>query len=241
MKYSIHIGINYTKTPIALMGCVNDCIDMFYLVDQHIKGYESFIIEEANATKEHILLMIGLICDKAKKEDFILITNSSHGTMVQDRDGDEPIDEAMVPYDYMDNLILDDELAEVFSRTQASILLISDSCHSETMHRAHHQPLGTYRQARSVRLDTTPTAKKKKYKRNPRVACMSGCSATGSSYDAIIDGRANGAYTRTLISTYKKGMSIAQWHASLKGKLPSAIYQQTPTLTGSYAVRKIVL
>ena len=53
---------------------------------------------------------------RGKGGDVLVFTNSSHGTYVADTTGDEEkYDEAICPYDCADNLIVDDDLRELFA------------------------------------------------------------------------------------------------------------------------------
>ena len=73
-----------------------------------------------------------------KKGDVLVFTNSSHGTYVADRNGDETrYDEAMCPYDMKKNLIVDDELRQRFANVPDGVRLtvISDSCFSGSVTR----------------------------------------------------------------------------------------------------------
>ena len=68
----------------------------------------------------------------------LVFTNSSHGTYVADRDGDETrYDEAMCPWDMKKNLIIDDELRQRFANIPDGVRLtvISDSCFSGSVTR----------------------------------------------------------------------------------------------------------
>ena len=64
---------------------------------------------------------------------------------------------------------------------------------------------------------------------------ISGCSDSEYSYDAEFDGRPNGAMTAYAIQVIKQNPDVTyrQFHAGLRGFLPSNDYPQSPQLEGS--------
>jgi metacaspase-1 len=112
-KKALCVGINdYPYDGSDLNGCVNDA-----------KAWADLLIS-------HYDFAPG---------DVLVFTNSSHGAYVADTNGDEErYDEAMCPYDCADNLLVDDELRELFANLPKNVQLtvISDSCHSSTVTRA---------------------------------------------------------------------------------------------------------
>ena len=86
--------------------------------------------------------MVGSIKDLlagAQAGDVLVFTNSSHGSYVPDRSGDEPkYDEIICPYDIMQSVLTDDELRGLFADLPdgVSLTVISDSCFSGTVTRA---------------------------------------------------------------------------------------------------------
>src|SRR5262245_63262917 len=94
---------------------------------------------DAQATKKRVLAEVDRLLAGAKKGDVLVFTNSSHGTYVADTNGDEErYDEAMCPYDCADNLLIVDELRELFANMPKDVrqAVISDSCYSGTVTRA---------------------------------------------------------------------------------------------------------
>src|SRR4029450_8203533 len=135
-KRALCVGINnYPGTENDLNGCVNDAkawaamlIDHFGFDPQNIT-----MLLDSQATKNRVLAASDKLLAGAKKGDVLVFTNSSHGTYVADRDGDETrYDEAMCPWDMKKNLIIDDELRQRFANIPDGVRLtvISDSCFS---------------------------------------------------------------------------------------------------------------
>src|SRR4029079_14232604 len=95
-------------------------------------------ITDAKATKRNVVAALKDLLAQSAKGDVLVFTNSSHGTYVADTDGDESLyDEAICPYDCETDLIVDDELRELFSGISKGVRMtvISDSCHSGSVTR----------------------------------------------------------------------------------------------------------
>jgi hypothetical protein len=66
---------------------------------------------------------------------------------------------------------------------------------------------------------------------------ITGCTDSEYSYDAVINGRPNGAMTAMALSVIKQNPNVTyrEFHASLRKLLPSSDYPQSPQLEGSDA------
>jgi hypothetical protein len=101
-------------------------------------GEVRLLLDDA-ATKNGILRGVGKLLAGAEKGDVLVLTMSGHGTYVADTSGDEErYDEALCPWDMKANLIVDDELRELFANLPAGcrLTVVSDSCFSGTLTRA---------------------------------------------------------------------------------------------------------
>lgn len=140
-KRALCVGINdYGHANQNLKGCVNDAKAWRKLLTDHYDFPAANVkhLIDGQATKAAILAGLDTLLKGAKSGDVLVFTNSSHGTYRADQDGDEGrYDEALCPYDCEDNLILDDELRELFANMPKGVRLtvISDSCHSGTVTR----------------------------------------------------------------------------------------------------------
>jgi hypothetical protein len=141
-KKAFCVGINdYPYDGSDLNGCVNDTQAWALLLTDHFDftNPDITMITNAEATKARIRDGIKSLLAGAQSGDVLVFTNSSHGTYLADTTGDEPsYDEAICPYDVADNLLVDDELREMFAdlRTGVRLTVISDSCYSGTVTRA---------------------------------------------------------------------------------------------------------
>jgi len=142
--HALLIGINnyYDDHINDLSCCINDVLGIkSALIDHGWMESEITLLTDDTSNpapnKDNIIIELKNIVSNAGEDDFILISYSGHGTYIEDRDGDEidGYDEAIVPinYDYNtgDNIILDDELRDIFlnCKTNKGIFIL-DSCYS---------------------------------------------------------------------------------------------------------------
>lgn len=258
-KRALCVGINdYPYDGSDLNGCVNDARGWAELLSGHFDFATSDVtlLTDAQATKRTMMEELKKLVTGAKKGDVIVFTNSSHGTYVAEKGGDERMyDEALCPYDTNDNVIVDDELRELFTNVKDGVRLtvISDSCHSGTVTRAavdENLPGAHTPDDRRVRF-LSPALRGKRVLDNPWKArprnkekypesgmkdvLLSGCTDKEYSYDALIGGTYHGAmtyYALQVIRDAKYRLSYAQLHARVSYLLDDAGYPQHPQLEG---------
>ncbi|MEY4352964.1 MAG: hypothetical protein RLZZ609_1205 [Cyanobacteriota bacterium] len=138
-KTALCIGINdYPGTGSDLRGCVNDAND--WATTLTARGFTVSKLLDSQATKAALVAAFDQLISSAKSGDTVAITFSGHGTLAPDTSGDEidGYDEALCPYDiHQGNVLLDDEIHELFGKRPSGVrlILISDSCHSGTVTR----------------------------------------------------------------------------------------------------------
>lgn len=255
-RKAVCIGINdYPGTNADLAGCVNDAKDWAKTLKG--RGYAVETIFDREATREAMLKVMRYTLTNANAGDRVVFTYSGHGTWVPDENGDEKDyrDEALCPHDIRTaGPILDDELFDVFTDRErgVKVVLISDSCHSGTLARfaaAEGDGVGTVRflapehflsgkaLRRAERAERAPVRGVARYS----ALVVAGCQDVEYSYDAQFSGRPNGAFTyfacRALDGLPEKA-TYADWIRSIRGKLPSAAYPQTPRLDATRAQRR---
>lgn len=259
-KFALCVGINdYPGSGNDLAGCVNDANDVKDLLESH--GYQVHVLLDSDATSTEIKKALEASILKAHYGDTFVFHYSGHGTWVPDENGDEADgrDEALCPHDVFDvGPITDDELSAIFSERSRGVKLIfiGDSCHSGTVSRfapnlsrqsvrrvkfmppevwSKNPPLAprTLKQPISARLiSRLPAAR---ILARSAALLLAGCADTEYSYDAVFDGRPNGAFTRVAIDTLKTleaGGTYRKWYAAIRKRLPSIDYPQTPSLYG---------
>lgn len=258
-KRAFCVGINdYPYDGSDLNGCVNDAKAWAGLLVDHY-GFASAdvtLVTDAEATKARMIAGIKALLAGADAGDVLVFTNSSHGTYVADTSGDEPkYDEALCPYDCADNLIVDDELRELFADLPKGVHLtvISDSCYSGTVTRVALSELVPGLKTpddRRVRF-LSPALRGEPVLENPWKAMpkskiaypeskmkellVSGCSDKEYSYDALIDGVYHGAMTYFAIKAItlaKHPLTFQQLQARLLFELDNAGYPQHPQVEG---------
>jgi metacaspase-1 len=243
MKYSLHIGINYEGTKFALNGCLNDAADL----EAKFKklGYNTFRLLESEATKLGIIQTIETIKKLLKKGDTFFLSFSGHGTQIDDLANEETdgMDEAICPYDCRTNLITDDELRAML-KTPANVIFFADCCHSGTLNKAFGSEIDIFARPRSVPFSEIGF-RGKLFKPSKKVSntflCISGCVEASVSYDAMIDGRYNGALTANALSVFTEGVSVENWYKAIKTKLPNKRYPQIPQLIGKFSIKTVTL
>jgi metacaspase-1 len=236
MKKAICVGINnYPGTANDLQGCVNDANDWAALLQTY--GFETSIILDSQATRQNVKAALTNLVTSAGEGDVVVLTYSGHGTQVMDMSGDESdnLDEAIYVYD---GSIVDDDLRTIINqiKAKATLVVISDSCFSGTVTRLIPQNA----RPRFIRTQDIPAGKTaRKHFLLPESSMpevlISGCSDTEYSYDADINGRANGAMSALAIQVIKQNpkATYGEFYTSLRALLPSSEYPQTPQLEGS--------
>lgn len=263
-KKALCVGINdYPSVGNDLRGCINDARGWAGLLTAHydFPAADVKLLLDSQATKANMLAGLKALLAGAKPGDVLVFTNSSHGTYVADTSGDEPAyDEAICPYDCADNLIIDDELRELFVGSlpkNVHLTVISDSCFSGTVTREVLSPAALAepyeRRARLLepyligRLQLADISKalfkgKDKYPQSKmKEILLSGCSDKQVSYDAVIAGDYHGAMSYFALKTIAEAnyrISYQLLRTRLLAALKGAGYDQTPQIEGSAANKR---
>ena len=259
-KRALCVGINrYPRPEMALRGCVNDARAWAAL----LRGHYDFastnvrVITDARATKAGMLRALGDLLVGCRRGDVLVFTNSSHGTYVADRDGDEQLyDEAIVPFDGDDGLIVDDELRTLVADVPAGVRLtvISDSCHSGSLTRDPFLDTPDHRRKRyvdpialgrrgitDVRRRAVPRRTTTYPESSMRELLLTGCRADQYAYDARFGRRHQGAMTHhalAVIAAAGHRLTYAQLHRQLVPALRDSGYDQEPQLEGRPAFKR---
>lgn len=228
MNKALLIAINdYKGTENDLRGCINDQNNMI----KFLTGYELTILKDSQCTVKNVIAKTEEIIASLKIGDKFIIHDSSHGTQIPDRNGDEAdgYDEAIYLYD---GVLVDDKFNELLNKIPVGVevLILLDCCFSGTATR------NTKSKSKFIKLfDVEPhVSKRKSIIKNPEMnwVVISGCSENQTSADAFINGRFEGAFTHYLLETWKKGMTIKEVFKALRNKLPNSRYTQIPTIEG---------
>ena len=262
------VGINdYPIEGNDLNGCVNDAHAWADTLASKFQFARSDIVmlTDSAATKRNIIDGIKKLLAGAKKGDVLVFTNSSHGTYVADKDGDEELyDEAICPYDIDKNLIIDDELRGLFHDVPKGVhaAVISDSCFSGTVLRAavdENLPglqtpddrrvrfLNPALLGKSVLVNPFKAASKRRQKfpeSSMTAILLTGAADNEYSYDALIDGQYHGAMTYAAIRAINESLqplTYQQLHTRTRNIVARSGYPQHPQLEGRREDKRALL
>jgi len=146
VRRAVMIGINYVGHDSGVLsGCHNDVLNMKkYIMDVHGFEEENIVVLmddgiHASPTKENMIQAYEQIVADSEDGDAVFLHFSGHGTKLRDDSGDEDdgYDEALVPLDYQEaGLLQDDDLFDILINQLADgvyMLSLMDCCHSGTM------------------------------------------------------------------------------------------------------------
>jgi hypothetical protein len=145
-KKALIVGINrFTRAHLALRGCINDTLQVAHLL-QTFYGFQDDdirFLRDKDATQARIHEGLRWLLSEYAGDgsDVRVFHFSSHGTQVDDQDGDEweQLDQVIVPHDHdWEHPFRDDDLREHFGQVPENVhfTFIADCCHSGTMQRA---------------------------------------------------------------------------------------------------------
>jgi len=140
-------GLNYKNTNHELNGCINDTLLMKNCLEKYLEIDQNEILlltddTDIKPTKNNIINSINQSIEEVNngKYDTLWVHYSGHGTYIKDTNNDEnkendgniAKDEALYTLD--DDIIIDDELNEIFSKLNSNkkLICIFDCCHSGT-------------------------------------------------------------------------------------------------------------
>lgn len=138
---SLHIGVNrvdparYGGWDGALSGCENDARTMTSIAQA--EGFRTSQLFTANATSANVLAEIAEAARMLTTGGIFLLTYAGHGGQRPNTGADPEEDQQDETWVLYDRQLLDDELELAFTTFApgVSIVLLSDSCHSGTVHR----------------------------------------------------------------------------------------------------------
>jgi len=138
-KWALLIGISNYEYINDLEYAADDALLMKVLLVRRAAFPEDHVtfLWGDQATKAGIEQAFARLSDIVKEDDLVIIYYAGHGTVIEDKDGDEGdgLDEALVPYDYHPGdeagLIVDDLFGWWVNRLRSRrVVVIVDSCYS---------------------------------------------------------------------------------------------------------------
>jgi metacaspase-1 len=262
-RKALCVGINdYPYAGNDLNGCVNDAKAWAEMLTKNFKfaSADVQLLLDKQATKKNTLDALKKLLAGAKAGDHLVFTNSSHGSYIADKNGDEEkYDEIVCPYDIDDNEIVDDDFRQLFANLPkgVSLTVILDNCFSGTATRAAVSDILPGMRTpddRRVRflspalrglpvLENPWKAKPKSQVKYPQSkmneVLLSGCSDKEYSYDAYFNGIYHGAMTFYALQAIRLA-NFQLTYAQLEQRIRNLIedYPQHPQLEGKSANKK---
>jgi hypothetical protein len=230
MKSALLIGLNYSRTPYQLNGCINDVTNMTSLLLSNgysLNNVTTLIDSDPKRmpTKQRILQELKKIVSSRSSELFIFY--SGHGSRVKDINKDEQdgMDSVIVPCDFKTNgFIIDDELLSIIKNITCKCTLLFDSCNSGTV---CDLPFSyTYVKNNLFSL----TRNKFINIENPNIYMMSGCKDTQYSEEVYQNKKYGGAFTNAFLKNYTSSKTMINLYADICKLLPS---RQQPIFSSS--------
>lgn len=234
-RSALCIGINYRGTSAELRGCIADANNIATLLRSSYGYTDITMLTDDTATKptkQNILRAVQALIDSPTEVK--TLSYSGHGSNLIDRGREEKDgrDETWVSLDFLN--IVDDELFSILSRLKSNhrLYIVSDSCHSGTVFDLPYC------------MDTkTLLRENTKQLVCPNIYCISGCLDTQYSYDAIINGKASGAMTWSLltsINSLKTSATPLSLLRTIQTNLDSRRFPQNPLFSSSRPIQQNV-
>ena len=140
-KEALLVGIDHYQNGDRLPGIKRDIHQMKILLES--RGFHVKVLFNQNATLSNVTNALNSYRNLSSNDSFFFY-DSSHGTQVEDKNGDERdgLDEAFVLYDANNNLsnehglLIDDHLDNMLSAISAKKVMVTDACHSGTMYKS---------------------------------------------------------------------------------------------------------
>jgi hypothetical protein len=232
---SLLIGINYTRTPTQLYGCINDAHHLqSYLTTKYNFNATNVCVLTDNTivkpTRQSILKKYKDLLMNAKSGDKLFLTYSGHGSYRTDVNKDEKDgkDELLITIDQQ--AISDDELKFILNEhlpEGVTLFILFDCCHSGTLmdlkynYLSGNDPLND-----QVEINESTSETKS------NVFLISGCFDSQTSADTFIDNKYQGALTWSFLKVMTEHTNLT-WKSLLINMrdLLKPNYSQIPQLS----------
>ena len=230
MKSALLMGLNYSGTPYALNGCINDVKNMSSLLVSNgylPKNIITLVDSDPKQVPTRARILQELKNIVSKKSTEVTIFYSGHGSQVRDTNHDEQggNDSVIVPRDFQTRgFIVDDELLSIIKNVKCKCLLMFDSCNSGTV---CDLPFSY-----SYVKENTFSLKKNKMVNipNPNIYMMSGCRDNQYSEDAYENETFGGAFTNAFLKHFTVSKPLIRLYADICKTLPP---EQQPVFSSS--------
>jgi hypothetical protein len=230
-KKALLIGINYTGTKNELFGCINDVNAVKERITN--QGFTSVNtitdLTTKKPTRNNILTEFKNLLLNSQAGDLLFFMYSGHGSYTLDRNSDEKdgYDELIVTSDLQG--ITDDEFKTLIQQNlkkDVTLFAMFDCCFSGSILDLRYQYLN------SMNYDNY-TENNKDNNTNGNVFMISGCTDEQTSADTVINNKACGAMSWSLLESLKQQKKIS-WRElvkSMRDLLKTSNFDQIPQFT----------
>ena len=213
------VGINYTGTPYALNGCINDANNMREFVSA--RGCDKILMmtdkDLVKPTRINILAGLTNLLLTTNEGETSMFYYSGHGTNIADTNGDETDGQDECIFTLDGRLIVDDEMNTIikkYLKSNATLFILCDCCHSGTLFDLKYN----YNEDTNLVKDVDLSG---------NVYYISGCRDSQVSMETFTNRQSQGALTNAFLST-----ESSNWKDFITN-LRSKIQGQTPQLSTS--------
>lgn len=231
MKYSLHFGLNrvdpdhYAGWDGQLMGCKNDATDLSVLFAR--LGYQPKVFFDSSCTIDGFRNRLLEIAGVAAAGDQVVISYSGHGGQ---KLGIQSEDLTVETFCMFDGELLDVQFLALLAKfaTSVQVVCILDSCHSGGMDRALRQRR-VRAMPRSVQQQVGATVDKSILGiGRPGVSASTLMLAACTRNQLAEDGDGNGAFTGSMLKTFKVGATWGDWFKDTANRMSNESPDQTP-------------
>lgn len=235
-KYALIIGCNYIGSPYQLSGCIQDALNLrnYLLSSRDYKAEHITLLTDDTPEKPtayNIIYHFGrLMLQTHSDADEIWIHFSGHGSQIRATDKCEydNLDETIIPLNYQTGGISDNHIhAQLrLAAKDAKIYMTFDCCHSATIADLQY----TYRFALPDVVGP--------YALDADIKCISGCLDEGTSADAYINGRSQGAMSVAFVENIRHTRHALALLDLMNRYLKSRGFTQIPVISSSRPLNK---
>jgi hypothetical protein len=241
-RIALCIGINYTGTPSALQGCINDALNLRGVLRSKY-GFDVTLMTDDTArkpTQSNIITAIHELVRASQAQDVeeIFLSFSGHGSWIRDYNGDERDgrDEVIVPLDFKRAGFLSDDVinqALKGARSDCRVVALFDSCHSGSVLDLQYR----------FNVPGRPIIENQSRNVNQDMVCISGCTDSTTSADAYIQSarRFQGAMTTAFLAVLAKSeysISCFELLSGMQAHVRAQGHRQVPQLSTSRMIDK---
>ena len=238
-RVALLFGINnYPGSANDLNGCLNDIVDCEAKLKAEFPDFIIRKVKDSQVTCENFYNQIKDTIFTLVAGDHLYIHYSGHGTQVPSNSEVNGYHEALYLYN---GAFIDDQFQSLVAMLPEDVRMTAkfDSCFSGDMLRNTKKFAKKFYPMPGIPVRHEVIRKFGKKAVTKNVVVFSGCSEDQTSADAYINGRYNGAFTYYDNRAYNAQSTYKDEMDRLHAFIPSATYDQNPTIDGDSFDRKV--